>query len=184
MFSHPFVQHHSSWILVYQGLGRITGDEATERRVLKILLGTDIRDWNWRLESATVAFLLSRSNTAPLCLDRTDVNKLVQRTVKDFEDNLRTEYTKFHYAPFLLAGLLRWRLKEPKGLLLGHDPLAGKLLSVIERAENDLQDRRRPSLSLKKKREKYLPILADLRSELEGEGGNPDLLLNIYGAGD
>ena len=184
MFSHPFVQHHSSWVLVYQGLGRITGDEATERRVLKILLGTDIHDWNWRLESATVAFLLSRSNTAPLCLDRTDVNKLVQRTVKDFEDNLRTEYTKFHYAPFLLAGLLRWRLKEPKGLLLGHDPLAGKLLSVMEHAENDLRDRRRPSLSLKKKREKYLPILADLRSELEGEGGNPDLLLNIYGAGD
>ena len=110
LFSHPFIQHHSSWILVYQGLGRITGDEATERRVLKILLGTDIRDWNWRLESATVAFLLSRSDSAPLCLDRTDVTQLVQRTVRDFEDNLRTEYTKFHYAPFLLAGLLRWRL--------------------------------------------------------------------------
>ena len=184
MFWHPFVQHHSSWTLVYQGLGRITGDEATERRVLKILLGTDIRGWNWRLESATVAFLLSRSDTAPLCLDRTDITQLVQRTVGDFEDNLRTEYTKFHYAPFLLAGLLRWRIKEPKGLLLGYDPLADHLLSVIERAERDLRKRRRPSPGLKKRRTKYLPILADLRSELEGKGSNPDLLLNIYGAGD
>ena len=184
LFSHPFIQHHSSWILVYQGLGRITGDEATERRVLQTLLGTDIRDWNWRMESATVAFLLSRSDTAPLCLDRTDVTQLVQRTVRDFEDNLQTEYTKFHYAPFLLAGLLRWRLMEPKGLLLGHDPLTDDLLRVIGCAENDLRKRSWASPGLKKRRAKYLPILADLRSELEGKGSNPDLLLNIYGAGD
>lgn len=184
IFSHPFVRHPSSWVLVFQGLGRITRDETTERRVLRTLLDTDIRGWNWRLESATVAFLLSRSDTAPRLLDRKDITKLVGRTVIDFESNLRTEYTKFNYAPFLLAGVLRWRLREPKGLLLGHDPLADHLLRVIERAEHDLLSRRHVSLSLDKKKAKYLPILADLRSELEGEGGNPDLLLNIYGAGD
>jgi len=184
IFSHPFVKLPSSWILVYQGLGRITGDEMTERRALRTLLDTDIRSWNWRLESATVAFLLSRSDTAPRLLDRKDITKLVKRTVIDFESNLRTEYTKFNYAPFLLAGVLRWRLREPKGLLLGHDPLADQLLRVIERAEHDLRSRRGASVSLNKKKTKYLPILADLRSELEGEGGNPDLLLNIYGVGD
>lgn len=83
-----------------------------------------------------------------------------------------------------MAGVLRWRLREPKGLVLGHDPLAYHLLRVIERAEHDLLSRHHVSLSLDKKKAKYLPILADLRSELEGEGGNPELLLNIYGAGD
>lgn len=182
-FTHPFVQHHSSWTLIYQGLGRVARDEETERRILKLLLATQISSWNWRVETAAAAFLLSRSDTAPMLLERSDVKRLTQRTVMDFEDNLHTEYTRFNYAPFLLAGLLRWRLKEPQGLLLGQDPLATKLANAIERVERDFETRRRPSVAFQKKKGKYLPILADLRSELEGRGGNPDLLLDIYGVG-
>ncbi|MCB6179018.1 hypothetical protein LHP98_12875 [Rhodobacter sp. Har01] len=189
MFRHPFVQRDPSWILVYQGLGRITGDETTERRILRILLDTEVRDWNWRHESATIAFLLSRSNTAPLALDRKDVTKLVQRIVIEFKRNLRTSYTTFNYSPFLVAGVLRWRLAEPRGLLLGHDPLADDLLKVIEDAEHDLTTQPLPSdararEAFSKKKIKYLPILKDLKAELAGEGGNPDLLLRIYGNGE
>lgn len=189
MFGHPFVQHSASWILVYQGLGRITGDETMERRILRILLDTDVRGWNWRHESATVAFLLSRSSTAPLALERRDVTKLVQRIVIEFRNNLRTSYTTFYYAPFLVAGVLRWRLAEPRGLLLGHDRLADDLLKVIEGAEHDLTTQPLPSdararEAFSRRRAKYLPILSDLKAELAGEGGNPDLLLQIYGNGD
>jgi hypothetical protein len=183
MFAHPMVDHPSSWILVYQGLARIAYDEPAERRIIKMLLSTRVRDWNWRVESACLAILLSRSDTAPGVLVREDIERLVRRNISDFRANLRSEYTKFYYAPFLLAGLLRWRLKDPRGLLLGHDPLAASLKAAIEDAENDFDTRRQPKPAFLKKREKYLPILADLKSELEGAGGNPDLLLDIYGDG-
>lgn len=183
-FDHPFIRHPMSWILIYQGLARIVRDQGMEQRVLEVLLSSRVEKWNWRMESACVAILLSRSDTAPMFLERGDVERLVARTIADFEENIDTEYTKFNYAPFLMAGLLRWRLKEPRGLLLGNDPLATGLASSIRRAERDFIGRRRTSVAFQKKREKYLPILADLRAELEGAGGNPDLLLNIYGAGD
>lgn len=183
-FGHPFVRHPMSWILIYQGLARIVRDQVMEQRVLEVLLSSQVENWNWRMESACVAILLSRSDTAPTFLGRADVQRLVARTIDDFEENLGTEYTKFNYAPFLMAGLLRWRLKEPRGLLLGSDPLATDLARSIDKAERDFQRRRRTSIAFQKKREKYLPILTDLRAELEGAGGNPDLLLNIYGAGD
>jgi hypothetical protein len=96
---------------------------------------------------------------------------------------LGQEYTKFYYAPFLLAGLLRWRLKEPHGLLLGQDPVAASLAGAIEEVRQDLMNRQGATTTFQRRRSKYLPILADLASELEGVGANPDLLLNIYGDG-
>ncbi|MEH6836648.1 hypothetical protein, partial [Falsihalocynthiibacter arcticus] len=137
---------------------------------------------NWRVESACMAFLLSRSDTAPKLLEREDIERLAKRTIKDFEGNIRTEYTTFNYAPFLMAGLLRWRLKETKALLLGVDTLADKFLDVLERVERDLSSRRNASAQLIKKRKKYLPLLADIKDELKGKGSNPDLLLDIYNA--
>ncbi|MEQ9241564.1 hypothetical protein [Roseovarius indicus] len=180
---HPFVRHQASWVLVYQGLGRILQDEEAERRAMGILLSSDIEAWKWNRQSAGMAFLLSRSDTAPLHLERRDVEKLAERTIADFRRNIGAEYTMFNYAPFLLAGLLRWRLKQPSALLSGVDPLAGAFLRVIEDAETDLVGRRTPNANLQRRRAKFLPILRDLKAELLGEGTNPDLLLDIYGAG-
>lgn len=181
-FDHPFVQHPRSWKLVYQGLGRILGSNASEERVIRLLLSSQVQNWVWDTESACMAFLLSRSDTAPLFLQRDDVESLARRTIADFRRNLGTEYNMFYYAPFLLAGLLRWRLKEKTALLIGADPLGADFLAAIEDAELDLIKRPNPSERLKKKREKYLPILKDLKAELSGEGANPDLLLDIYSA--
>jgi hypothetical protein len=183
MFAHPFVQHHSSWILIFQGLARIVHGEPHEKRILKMLLSTRMENWNWRVESACTAILLSRSDTAPRYLKRNDVEKISKRIIKDFRDNLQTEYTKFYYAPFLMAGLLRWRLKEPQALLLGQDPIADSLAAVIEEVKVDMLTRRQPTSAFRRRRDKYLPILLDLASELEGVGSNPDLLLDIYGDG-
>ncbi|MCJ7872103.1 hypothetical protein [Phaeobacter sp. J2-8] len=181
--THPFTRHHASWKLIFQGLGRIIGDKAQEKRAVAHLLSSQIEDWVWERESACMAFLLSRSATAPLLLDRRHVERLVQRTIADFRMNLGTKYTRFHYAPFLIAGLLRWRLKEPMALVAGIDPLAAVLLEVITEAEKDLKGVREPEPKLARRRDKYLPILHDLKAELIGEGANPDLLLDIYSAG-
>ncbi|WP_323764701.1 hypothetical protein [Marinovum sp.] len=181
--THPFTRHHASWKLIFQGLGRIIGDEAQEERAVALLLSSRIEDWVWERESACMAFLLSRSATAPLLLDRHSVERLVQRTIADFRMNLGTKYTRFHYAPFLMAGLLRWRLKEPVALVAGIDPLAADLLSILDETEKDLEGVGDPEPKLERRRDKYLPILSDLKSELVGEGANPDLLLDIYSAG-
>lgn len=183
IFAHPFVQHHSSWILIFQGLARIANGESNEKLILKMLLSTRVENWNWRVESACVAILLSRSDTAPQYLRRDDVEKIAERIVGDFRANLQTEYTTFYYAPFLMAGLLRWRIKEPLALLMGQDPIADSLAAVVEDVKLDMLNRRQATPAFQRRRDKYLPILSDLASELEGVGRNPDLLLNIYGDG-
>ena len=179
---HPFVKHHASWVLVYQGLGRIVGHEEDEARAMRVLLASSIETWTWNRQSAVMAFMLSRSDTAPAHLSRDDVEKLARRMIADFERNIGSEYTVFHYAPFLLAGLMRWRLVRPKALVIGHDPLADALLATIERTEKDLKERRRPQPNFQKRRSRFLPILEDLKAELAGEGSNPDLLLDIFGS--
>lgn len=180
--AHPFVRHQMSWVLVYQGLGRILRDGDAAERVVEMLLSSDVENWVWNRQSACMAFLLSRSDMAPMLLTRKDVERLASRTLADFRRNIGDEYTMFHYAPFLLAGLLRWRLKDSTALVSGIDPLAEDFLAIIKEVEVDLTGRRRPSSNLKRRREKFLPILKDLRSELLGKGVNPDLLLDIYGA--
>tara|TARA_R110000850_G_scaffold21488_3_gene63340 strand:+ start:10910 stop:13273 length:2364 start_codon:yes stop_codon:yes gene_type:complete len=180
---HPFVEHQASWVLVYQGLGRIVCEEEDEARAMRLLLTSSVENWTWNRQSAAMAFMLSRSDTAPSHLTRQDVERLTRRTIADFDRNIGGEYTMFHYAPFMLAGLIRWRRVDPMALVIGVDPLADDLLEIIERTERDLKERPRASANFQRRRSKFLPILQDLKSELAGVGSNPDLLLDIYGAG-
>ncbi|WP_159458530.1 hypothetical protein [Roseisalinus antarcticus] len=180
--AHPFVRHQMRWVLVYQGLGRVLRDEEAVECVVEMLLSSDIESWVWNRQSACMAFLLSRSDMAPMLLSREDVDRLASRTLADFRRNIGEEYIMFIYAPFLLAGLRRWRLKGPTALVSGIDPLAEDFLAIIEEVEVDLIGRRRPSANLQRRRDKILPILRDLKEELLCEGTNPDLLMDIYGA--
>ncbi|MFK7943124.1 MAG: hypothetical protein AB8B85_09460, partial [Paracoccaceae bacterium] len=160
----------------------IVGSEEDEARAMRLLLTSSIEDWVWNRQSAAMAFMLSRSDSAPPHLKREGVERLTKRTIADFQRNIGGEYTMFHYAPFLLAGLIRWRLVDPTALVIGADPLADDLLAIIEKTEHDLQSRRGANQNFQRRRAKLLPILRDLKSELAGEGSNPDLLLDIYGA--
>lgn len=180
--NHPFVKHQASWVLVYQGLGRIVGSEEDEARAMRLLLTSSIEDWVWNRQSAAMAFMLSRSDSTPSYLKREDVEKLTKRTIADFQRNIGGQYTMFNYAPFLLAGLVRWRLVDPTALVIGADPLADDLFAIIEKTEHDLKARSGSNMNFQRRRSKFLPILQDLKSELAGEGSNPDLLLDIYGA--
>ena len=149
---------------------------------MRVLLASSIEDWTWNRQSAAMAFMLSRSDSAPSYLTRKDVERLAGRAIADFNRNIGGEYTMFHYAPFLLAGLIRWRRVNPTALVIGADPLADELFQIIEKTENDLNERQRANANFKRRRSKFLPILQDLKSELAGKGSNPNLLLDIYGA--
>ena len=94
-------------------------------------------------------------------------------------------YDNFLYAPFLLVGLLRYRLVEPRALIAGSDRLADKFKLLIENALLDLKELMKTVRSSTGSREgrrytKYINVLRDILEELSGEGINPNLLLDIY----
>ncbi|MCA1777157.1 MAG: hypothetical protein LC676_16555 [Loktanella sp.] len=180
--THPFVWHQSNWVLIYQGVARTVQDAEMEKRLLRAVLCRRTRSWSYRAESACVSLILSRSETAPLSLSRDDVEVIAQRAIIEFQEAYGSQYTRFNYTPFLVGGLIRWRLKEPQALVMGRDPLADLLAVSLEQAKNDLMTRRGVDAAFKKKREKYVPILEGLLDYLEGENGNPNLLLDIYDA--
>ncbi|MCW7543875.1 hypothetical protein N7I30_08680 [Aurantimonas litoralis] len=172
----PLVSASPHWILIWQGLGRSVREREDEREVLRLAMRKAIPDWNWRRETACVAFLLSRSDTAPKHLERPDVERLAKRVRGEFRAEFGKQYTRFNYAPLLLAGLLRWRLKEPYALIAGQDPVATKLKSSVDTAIDDISRRSEEIKSSKK----ILKLLRDIGDELEGTGTNPDLLADLF----
>ncbi|MFS8116686.1 hypothetical protein QD460_33900, partial [Rhizobium jaguaris] len=175
----PIFTQGAHWKLAYQGLGRVASNQHFELQAIHKVLGKPIDQWKWQKETAAMAFLLSRSETAPRLLTRKDVERLTKRILREFEENLGSTYTRFQYAPMLLVGLLRWRVVEPFALVEGQDPKADKLVRAVERTIGDLkhQDRLRALA-------KYGRILEHVLEELRGEGSNPELLLDIFGGAD
>lgn len=180
--SHPFAVAAMTWVLIRQGLGRIINDPDQESKAIELLMAVPVRNWNWREETAAAAFLLSRSDDCPKRLERQSVEALGQRAIWEFEENLGSEYTKFPYAPFLLVGLLRWRLKSPRALVQGRDELADDMARSVERVKADMIQRVRRSDRLDRIAHKWVPILTKTLDEIRGEGGHPDLLAAIYDA--
>lgn len=177
---HPFVTHPMNLILVYQGLGRIVGTEEMETAAINLILAKPIETWSYRGEAACLAFLLSRSDSAPKILTKENVASIAKRVIFDFDREHGSQYTRFNYAPFLLAGLLRWRLKEPRALVAGQDPVATELAGRVRSAIEDLQERGWRTQALGRRAERLLPVLEDIISELEGEGTNQNLLLDVH----
>lgn len=171
-----------AWILIRQGLGRIVRSSDHEGVALSLLLKTSKSSWNWRQETAAAAFLLSRSDESPVFLERADVDLLGARVIEEFEASLGTEYTRFSYAPFLLVGLLRWRLKSARALVAGHDPLADQFMLAVERALEDMSRRARRLEKIERVAHKWQPLLSAALEELRGSGKNPDLLAAMYDA--
>ncbi|MBY5471513.1 hypothetical protein HFO86_15035 [Rhizobium leguminosarum] len=176
---HPIFTHGASWKLAYQGLGRVASNQSIEFQAMHKVLGKTIENWKWQKETAAMAFLLSRSETAPKLLTRRDVDRIARRVLREFEENLGSAYTRFQYAPMLLVGLLRWRVVEPFALVEGQDPVADRLGKAVEKTIADLQHRDRARALAK-----YGRILEQVLEELRGEGSNPELLLDIYGGAD
>ncbi len=176
---HRLMTHGSHWKLAYQGLGRIVSKGSHEQQAIHTILRKRIDEWTWQRETAAMAFMLSRSDTAPRALSRKDVERIARRVILEFKDNIGSNYNRFQYAPFLLVGLLRWRLVEPFALVAGHDPTADGLMRAVEITLKDLNI---PSRA--KAKAKYGRILEQVVEELAGSGTNPDLLLDIASGGD
>ncbi|ANL10311.1 hypothetical protein AMJ96_CH02664 [Rhizobium sp. N113] len=176
---HPIFKMGSHWKLAYQGLGRVASGEVFELRAIRTMLSRTMDTWKWQRETAAMAFLLSRSEIAPRLVNRTEAERIAKRVLREFKENLGSTYTRFQYAPLLLVGLLRYRLREPFALVIGQDPVADRLGQAVETTLDDLAHRSRA-----KPFAKYGRILEQTLEELRGEGSNPELLLDIFGGGD
>jgi len=175
--NHPFIQKSSSWVLIFQGFGRTVFDPKYERKAIKELLSISVKSWRWREHTACMSFLLSRSKTAHKFVELSDLPLLLERVEIEFLENLGTKYTKFNYAPQLLAGLLRYRENLPTFLLLDSDPLASRLMKIIDQVLADLKSNYDMNRSAKLK---YINWLEEIKKYIEGKQGNPDLLIDIY----
>ena len=174
---HAFMENSRNRVLIFQGLGRVCKSPEHERAALNHIVSKPIRFWQYRAETAAASFILSRSATAPLLLERKDVEILAARVILEFRGELKTAYTKFNYAPSLLVGLLRWRLREPKGLIAGHDPVADRLMEAVSATLEDFLTNGNVSHSLKTR---YTALLTDIQEELKGNGRNPGILIDLY----
>ena len=173
---HPFVFSPGNRKLIYQGLGRILSDGATIRKVLDHLLSLPDERWNSTHHVACAAFLLSRNEEAPQLLERTEVDTLARIGVRILRESIRRDqYNTLHYPPFLLVGLLRWRLVDNWALVAGEDPVADTMLKAVEYALPSLDRQSETRANLRKLHN----ALSDVREELMGEGRNPNLLMDL-----
>ena len=173
--NHPFRTSSGATTLLLQGIGRTASGSDEQRRAFDFLLSVPARKWN-KNHLACASFLLSRNDSAPKLLSREDVKFLSGVAVARMRDSIGTDYTsRFIYAPYLLVGLLRWRLKEPQAMVVGSDPVADEMLTATELTIEDLSFRIGGQPRLKK----YRKILRDVVKELNGQGTNPNLLLDL-----
>ncbi len=174
--THPFVQSGGSKTLMLQGVGRTARDPQHQRRVFDYLLRLPRDKWK-KNQIACAAFLLSRTDSAPAELDREEINIIasvaeakVLEAVKALEAG--SAFTSAYiYGPYLLVGLLRWRLCEPWALVIGRDNVADRLKVATEKLKDHLPWH---MVDIKE-------VLEDVCKELEGKGNNPDILLDLEG---
>lgn len=175
-FIHPLTRYDRSWVLVFQGVGRAVFDEKLEQSALNKLLSIPVQDWAWERHTACASFLVSRSKTAYKHLNDEMVLNLLERVKIEFSNNLKTNYWEFRYAPFLLAGLLRYREVNPQFLVIGSDPRAEAFIKIIDQTLNDINKSRIIRYNL---RERFNYWLSEIVKYITCEGGNPKLLIDI-----
>ena len=175
-FRHPIIRNVRSWNLLFQGVGRAVFDPDLEQRALYELLSTPVERWHWEAQTACASFLVSRSKTAHKLLDFDLVENFLKRVKIEFRENLRSNYREFRYAPFLLAGLLRYREVDPQFLVIGNDPRADELVSMIDKTLADIS---RSKTVKNYERSKYNYWLSEILKFIRCEGGNPRLLMDI-----
>lgn len=174
---HTFVQSGGSRGLMLQAIGRTARDPEHQKRAFKHLLQLPLGRWK-KDQIACAAFLLSRNDSAPLLLKRGEVDFLAQVAERKVLEAVGRDFTSAYiYGPYLLVGLLRWRLRDPWALVVGRDPVADRLLSATRALMAHLTRR----MSWDSNLQRYHAILDQVCEELEGKGSNPDILIDLEG---
>lgn len=172
---HVFVQRPQDRQLVYQALGRITKEPEDQRKIFGHLLRLPSDRWK-RDQLACAGFLLSRNDAPVYFLARNEIEKLGKVVILKNNGAVGSPYnSNFFYAPYLMIGLLRYRLRNPWTLVAGRDALADQMLESTVRLINDMKRRFYRDARISRYRE----VLVECCDHLKGRGRNPDILVEL-----
>lgn len=171
---HPLlVPSHAARVL-RQGAGRAVSGAARLSRLFAYL---EAAPFNTDTINA-LAMALTRREEAPEALTRAQVDGFLDRLGKELINRIQASDFKVRFRNTLsaIAGLFRWRRREPFALLASQDAVALRLREALVRARDSLS-----SLNVAQ-REQKLELIVAIIAFLDGEG-DPDILRRIEEAG-
>lgn len=170
---HPLAKPRQSVKVLRQGAGRAVSGAQRLSRLFRYLgkapLNTDTIN--------ALAMALTRRAEAPDALTREQVDEFQHRLGNELLQQIQQRDFKLRFRNTLsaIAGLFRWRLREPYALLAERDPVAAKLRETLVLAMEMLK--RLASGSVTQRDQKITQIEAIIEY-LDGRG-DPDILRRI-----
>lgn len=148
-----------------QGAGRAIDTEPRLRRLLSVLVDGPLNNDTIN----ALAMILSRRAEAPEALTRSQIDSLVPRLSNELLDLVgnRNFQVRFKNTLSAIAGLFRWREREPNALLAANEPSAATLQSRLDQAAVMLNS---PQWAQVPSRDKKVLLLKKIAEYLAGKG--------------
>ena len=165
--AHPFLRPASSTKVLHQGAGRaLTGKD----RLARLFIYLDRAP----LQTDTInalAMALTRREEAPEAMTRALIERFLDRLGTELVERIgaRNFSVRFRNTLSAIAGLFRWRLREPFALLAVQDPVAERLRASLIRAQDLILQ-----MNVAQRQQK-LDQIAAIIAYLDG-AGDPDIL--------
>lgn len=157
------------WRIMYpQALGRTAANKEAFGAAIDYLNSLDI-DWT-RDQQACAGFLLSRNDEIFEILDADTIDRWAHVAQMSLRQGLSEGFgNNQYYLPILVAGLLRWRLREPNAFAPAQGGEGDVLIDLLDRAirGDDLDPRQRAAFEV------VLAAVSDT-------GARPDLLQTLF----
>ena len=170
---HPLLRPRFAAKVLRNGAGRaVTGVERL-RRVLKLYAASNLN--NDTING--LAMLMSRRSEAADALDRLLVDHFAAALGRELLLQVESRHfsIKFRNTLSAIAGLFRWRKREPYALLATDDIVASGLRQTLERARQLMAS---PTYNYVRQREVKLTLIESIIALLDGSG-DPDILRQI-----
>jgi hypothetical protein len=166
----PILAPTSAITVVTQGAGRAVSGSERLARVLRVIARR-------RVNNDTInalAMILTRREEAPAALSRDLVDHFAAKLGDELRDQVarRTFVLKFRNTLSAIAGLFRWRVREPYALLADREPVAARLREVLISTETVLGT---PTYGNVRQVEQKRQQIRKIIEFLDGEG-DPDIL--------
>lgn len=168
--AHPLMMPTHAIRVVRQGAGRAV---KSADRLARLFAYLDAAPFNNDTINA-LAMALTRRDEAPQALTRALIDRFLARLGQELIDRIQARDFKLRFRNTLsaIAGLFRWRLREPFALLTAQDAVAATLRATLVRAQDLLQRADVPQ------RHHKLEQIAAIIAYLDGQG-DPDILRMI-----
>ena len=157
------------WKIMYpQALGRISSNRQSHISAIDYLNGLDV-PWNMN-QQACAGFLMSRNDEIFELIERDTIDRWADAAILSLQEALKYKFKKRHqYLPIIIAGLLRWRMREPRAFTEHHDQMALPIMKLLDKAIQRLELKPKDIAS-------YKAVLEAFRDK----GTRPDLLQTLF----